>query len=276
MQAVAFGFLPPETQQRIRQQEDERWERALEDAIPWDEDKTKFSECLCLQGGTFDVKRYRLFRTQPLTSMPGRGLPKKGLKWSPSKKYAYANRLLPRGGRLELAQGHKRGTVAFDSDVIVPVLFEHKPQITWQSPLSVWMGCTPMEMLTQRQGVRRAKGHVILGGLGLGWLLWKVAEKKSVTKVTVVEISQELLDWYGNDLCERVREATGTEIEVVCDNVLNHLGEHGDEARYIVDIWPDYPTYVHHLSSEWRKAIARCRYFWGWGVLEDPDSYRGW
>ena len=58
---------------------------------------------------------------------------------------------------------------------------------------------TPAEMLTQRSGVQAAEGTVVLGGLGLGWLLRKVCEKPSVERVIVVEKSQELLDWYGTD-----------------------------------------------------------------------------
>jgi spermidine synthase len=56
------------------------------------------------------------------------------------------------------------------------------------------MSMTPAEMLTQRSGVQAAEGTVVLGGLGLGWLLRKVCEKQSVERVIVVEQSQELLD----------------------------------------------------------------------------------
>ena len=146
------------------------------------------------------------------------------------------------------------------------LLFEHRPD-SWIK-FRVWMGVTPMEVLTQRQGIRLSKGHVIMGGLGLGWMLRKVAEKKSVKKITLIEISDEILDWYGRDLCEQIQEETGTEIEVVCDDVLGHIGKYGDDARYILDIWPDYPTPFDYLKKEWRDALRSVEgQWWGWGVF---------
>lgn len=242
----------------------EYWDGLLKNAIPWDEDKTKFDTHLCLQGESYNSERYRLFDSPPLDGRPQDDSDE--LVWSPSKKWAYANRLLKSKQRLDLAQGNKTGKVAFDKDVVVPVLFEHRPD-SWMK-FRVWMGVTPMEVLTQRQGIRLSKGHVIMGGLGLGWMLRKVAEKKSVKKITLIEISDEILDWYGRDLCEQIQEETGTEIEVVCDDVLGHIGKYGDDARYILDIWPDYPTPFDHLKKEWRDALRSVEgQWWGWGVF---------
>ena len=42
---------------------------------------------------------------------------------------------------------------------------------------AAWMSLTPSEMATQRPGVQKAQGTVVIGGLGLGWLLRKVCEK---------------------------------------------------------------------------------------------------
>jgi len=272
---LIWAFLRPECRAQIQEQEHQARVRACEDAQPWDEDKTKFAKVLPLQGATYDNPRYRLFDSKPMTSLKRRGVKDlKNLVWSPCGQYAYANRQLPQYGKLPLAQGHKRGCCFFDQAIVTPVLYEYKEGHSNELP--VWMGITPMEILTQRQGVRKAKGHCLIGGLGLGWFLWKVAEKKSVKKITLVEISQPLLDWYGNDLVARVTEATGTEIEVICDDVLPHIGKHGDDVRHLVDIWPDYPTYDHYLPKAWREAIAHVDHFWGWGVLSDPDNYRGW
>jgi hypothetical protein len=273
MADFAFAFYSPEMKARIIEGERRARERACEYAIPWDEDKTKFDKVLAIQGDTFNTERYKLFDSPTLKKWTPKLVDSPGLVWSPERNFAYANRLLPRATGLELAQGHKRGEAMFDKDVIVPVLFRHRPEITWE-PMSVWMGVTPMEVLTQRQGVRRSKGHVLLGGLGLGWMLWKIAAKKTVKKITVVEISQELLDWYGTELCELVARETGTEIEVICDDVLKHMGEHGGDVRHIIDIWPDYPTYTHYLSKEWQEAIRRVDHFWGWGVLAEPERSR--
>lgn len=274
MTEYASMFYSPAMRLSMAKQEQEARERACESAIQWDEDRTKFAQMLAIQGSTFDVSRYRLFDAATLTKYTAAIVDLPQLVWSPERSFAYANRRLPRATELDLAQGHKRGTVVFDADVVVPVLFKHVDNM--YKPLEVWMGITPLEILTQRQGVRLSKGHVLLGGLGLGWLLWKVAAKKVVKKITVVEISQELLDWYGTELCARVAQETGTEIEVICDDVLTHMGKHGDDVRHIIDIWLDYPNYVNYLSKDWRAAISRVNHFWGWGVLSDPEDRCRW
>lgn len=265
----ALPFFSAAFQKRYAEQQQAAIDRALQHAVDWDEDKTKFSSFLPLRGSTFDMSRYWVFNSQP-GQFDGQQRCENtpGLVWSPQRNFAYLNRILPGRHELDLFQGHRRGKVAFDSDVVVPVLYRHKHNF------DVWIGLTPAEILSQRQGVRLAQGHVLLGGLGLGWLLRKVAAKKTVKKITVVEISDELLQWYGHDMCQRVAAETGKEITVICGDVLEHMGKHGSDVRHIIDIWPDFPTYVTDLPKPWREAIGSVQHFWGWGVLSDPADYR--
>ena len=128
------------------------------------------------------------------------------------------------------------------------------------------MAYTPAEVFTQRQGVRRATGTVLIAGLGLGWLIRKVAEKKSVKKIILVEKSEGLMQWYGCRLVDEIFRETGTPIEIIVDDAWNHLGKHGSDTRYLFDIWSSYPVF---LSQEQRKLVRGVRYFWGWGVGVD-------
>lgn len=122
------------------------------------------------------------------------------------------------------------------------------------------MSMTPMEMLTQRSGVQAAQGTVVIGGLGLGWLLRKVCEKPSVEHVVVVEKSQELLDWYGTGLCRRYAKVS----DVICDDVYNQIGKHGHDVKYLLDIWSLYgdarrDRRFRALKRKFKKRL------WGWG-----------
>ncbi len=47
--------------------------------------------------------------------------------------------------------------------------------------------------------------------------------------------SQELLDWYGNGLCQRFSKVT----KVICDDVFRQIDKH-DNAVYLLDIRPGY------------------------------------
>lgn len=272
MDSLAFAFMSPEMQARIIRQEKEVVNRACKSAVVWDEDTTKFQKLLAIKGKSFDTGRYRLFDSAPIKPLGWGALDEFGdsVVWSPQRNFLYVNRIIPAKTRLELFQGHQTGHVVFTVPVEVPVLASYNADR--YRPVRTWMGVTPAEILSQRAGIRKATGHVLLGGLGLGWLLWKVAEKKSVRQITMVEISQELLDWYGYDLCQRVQKETGTPIRVICDDVLTHMGEHGEDVRHLIDIWESYPTYDWELGPAWTAARDKVKHFWGWGVMADPSS----
>ena len=55
------------------------------------------------------------------------------------------------------------------------------------------MSNTPMELRTNAEFVRRAKGHVHINGLGLGVVLLAVLMKPEVESVTVVEKSEDVI-----------------------------------------------------------------------------------
>lgn len=70
----------------------------------------------------------------------------------------------------------------------------------------VVMSDTPAEMTDHCVFISKAKGHVLINGLGIGMCLAAVLRKKEVTKVTVVELEQDVIDlvWpnYASDRCE--------------------------------------------------------------------------
>ena len=104
---------------------------------------------------------------------------------------------------LETYLGARRGEVAFDGDVLIPALHERDARYADGSPWqarnlwgsSPWMSHTPMEVFSLRGGTRRAKGSVVVAGLGLGQQLIDVSQRAAVKQLTLVECSQELVDW---------------------------------------------------------------------------------
>lgn len=255
----AFGDIlarrrTPEELERERQ-------RCLAHAVPWDDLRTKFSKDLVIVGDSYDMTPYRWLDTPALT--PGTRAFEEAIQTSPDGLLGYANALVPADTWFGLAQGGRRGHVRFTTPVVSPTVYYRRRA---NHPWEVWMGAMPMELMTQRQGVRLATGKVLIGGLGLGWLLWQVARKKSVTEIVLVEINEQLLDWQGEAVVERVRQATGKRITVIRGDVLGQLGRHGADTRHLVDIWDAYGV---SLPREWRAAVASVKHFWGWGINGD-------
>jgi hypothetical protein len=195
-----------------------------------------------------------------------------GQSLSPSGSFAYQHRILPKRTPLQLYSREDEGCVVWTNDIIIPTLIDTSRRYWNGEPFSpdtpesarvasgaVWMSLIPMEMITQRSGVQAAKGVVVLGGLGLGWLLRKVCEKDSVERVIVVDNSKELLDWYGYDLCRRYPKVT----DVICDDIYNQIGKHW-KARYLLDIWHT----LAGASQDERVIEAKKRFkdrLWAWG-----------
>ena len=186
---------------------------------------------------------------------------------SPRGSFAYQNRVVPEGQPLRL-YGRQLGVVVWNGDVTVPTLIDLKRRCDTGerfgpgTPVgdrvqtgAIWMSLTPMEMMTQRSGVKAARGTVVIGGLGLGWLLRKVCEKPEVERVVVVEKSQELLDWYGLAMCGRFGKVKA----VIRDDVYNQIGKHGPAARYLLDIWHLYTG----AADDYR--LSPFRRSWGGG-----------
>lgn len=52
---------------------------------------------------------------------------------------------------------------------------------------AAWMSMTPAELESQEIGIRAARGHTVVCGLGMGWLAANVAVRPEVERVTVIE-----------------------------------------------------------------------------------------
>lgn len=232
----------------------------------WDEDKTPFRRLLHLEASTYRVDR--LIDIPPAQADLSSG----AFMVSPGRQFSYRNRILPGGQPLPLL-GMEQAMVVWNGDVVIPMLLDMmvdtrshtrfptaattEERAKWGE---VWMSMTPAEMLTQRNGVQAAEGTVVLGGLGLGWLLRKVCEKPSVERVIVVEKSQELLEWYGTDLCKRYGKVS----DVICDDAYNQIGKHGGKAKYLLDIWLRFGQARRDSRFKALKRKLKRR-LWGWG-----------
>jgi hypothetical protein len=233
----------------------------------WDEDRTISQRWLYLDAATYKVDRLFPLATSP-KSRPV-------YTASPQGSFAYMNCQVAAGTEIPLFGGKRLKRVVFNGPVTVPALIDltrwsdEGDPFPQKTPLrqrvihgNVWMSLTPGEMISQRSGVQRARGKVVVGGLGLGWFLRKVCDKPEVEEVVVVEQSRELLDWYGFDLCKRDPKVS----EVICDDIYSQIGKHGPRATYLLDIWPLF------CGAELDSALSKARKrhgperIWAWGL----------
>lgn len=227
-------------------------EEMLKYAKPWSQMDTKMQNPLVLQASTFNPQQ--LFPNCPRAYFGTNT--QDACVLSPSGTFAYANRVLPKAYPLKLRQGSKKGEVWFDGEVVIPTLYKA------DRPMDVWMSLAPQELLTLRPGLRKAKGKVVVGGLGLGWLLSEICHKDIVGDVILVEKNKELMEWYGHALCKRLPKVA----DVIIGDVYDHLGKYGKQTRYILDLWKGYGA--ARGDARLQDAKKWVHNIWAWGDVQ--------
>ncbi len=266
-----FGMSPKmrREQHERREREHEEW---LKTAEPWTA-KTPWRRKLALQANSWVP--WSLFPVTPTdcNDVNNETEPEGKFMVSPSGAFLYCEKRLPHGAKLALLQGARRGIVAFDGPVLVPALHRRQGKHWDAEP---WMSITPMELITQRPGTRLAKGHVVVAGLGLGWGLMEVLRKRSVKQVTLVEISQELVDWL-LPLVPGI-QAYEHKLKVVVGDARDVLWQLEADVA-LIDIFKGYggnEFYVHGGGRHFGGKPMNIPTVWCWGSANLTEQRGGW
>ena len=222
---------------------------------PWDP-KFKFTRHMFFQGNTYP--HYSLFDVEAVRNENDVSC----AVYSPNREFGYRERILPACGPLQCMSGQRRGEVAFDTEVCIPQVYQvQDPENPEFSMRNLWMSFTPNEVMTLRPGTRFAKGHTVIGGLGLGYQLIEVANKSSVKRITLVERSQEIVDW----ILPRVRERLPDKpFEVVVGDINEVLPEMEADVA-LVDIWKKMGGAAYGPARKLREACTKIGRVWCWG-----------
>lgn len=119
----------------------------------------------------------------------------------------------------------------FNEPFSFPVIYENGRE---------WMSLKPNEIETMRRPLSRAKGNVLVGGLGIGYFMEECARNPLVTSVTVIERSPEVIKLIEDNILPLV---SGREkIKIIEGDAVAYAREHLKEFDYsFMDLWHD-PT----------------------------------
>lgn len=111
------------------------------------------------------------------------------------------------------------------------------------------MSNTPAEVNDHIKFIRAAKGKVLIAGLGLGMVLQEVLKKDSVTKVTVVEISKDVINLVAKSYQD-------PRLEIINEDIFNFKPtEHYDFGWY--DIWDDISGDEYEEMKKLTRKLSR-------------------
>lgn len=148
------------------------------------------------------------------------------------------------------------------------------------------MSNTPMEKFTNKEFLQRAKGNVLIAGLGIGLLTQELKNlpEGRISKITVVEKSEELLDFYNrihyNSIFDNIR--------VYNEDIRNFIPSETYDTIYF-DIWDNlsYDTLEEgdNLCNHFMPYLNAGGYMSYWGkyvndkyglysFFQDPDLWR--
>ena len=239
-----------------KQQIFEEYQRRMRSCVPWSPAMTWTPE-LNLIGESFAT--LNVFPELAPSDAPVDQLNPAERADSPGKQFRYCVRLHRAGRKLMTWFGDRTGSVIFDSDVRIPAIYQclpGQPGVWNEAP---WMSLTPAEILTLREGTRLAKGRVVIGGLGLGHQLIEVSKRLAVKEIVLVELSQELVDFY----LPRVRPLIKKRLTVLVGDAFQIIPTLSADVA-LLDMFPAYGG-----NEAATRALAsrspKIKKMWGWG-----------
>lgn len=114
---------------------------------------------------------------------------------------------------------------------------------------TIVMSNTPAEILDHIKFIQEAQGKVLIAGLGLGMVLQEVLKKDSVIKVTVVEISKDVINLVAKSYQD-------PRLEIINEDIFNFKPtEHYDFGWY--DIWDDISGDEYEEMKKITRKLSR-------------------
>ena len=169
-----------------------------------------------------DDPYYRVVRD--LSARRG-GFELKMMELQPCEAFVFDDCVVDKDGRILPQIGY------FNTAYRYPALLENGRE---------WMTLMPNETATTAPAVRRASGRVLTYGLGLGYFAFMASGKPSVSRVTVVEQSREVIELFREFLLPVF--PNGDKIELVEGDAFSFAESlrPGDPYDYVfADIWHD-------------------------------------
>lgn len=157
--------------------------------------------------------------------------------------------------RLATVYGSQLGTCWFTDEVVFPYLS--------CAPRTAVMSLTPFELFTCRPGIRKAKGNVFMAGLGLGFMAHRILQKKTVTRLTIVEKDFDVIRVFGS----RLEQLYGYKrLKVIHDDFYEYAKGKGKLKNYdsiIMDIWMKFWDARRDQKAKELTKDYPCVWVWG-------------
>ena len=105
---------------------------------------------------------------------------------------------------------------------------------------NIWMSLNPNEIETMKPYISKAKGHVLVLGLGMGYVPFMLSLKNCVSKITIIEKDQEIINLFNKLIYPSFPNKE--KIEIIKGDAVEYTAKKQKEAIYdyiFADLWHD-------------------------------------
>lgn len=168
-------------------------------------------------------------------------------------------------GDYEIIKSSPTKQEAFISNIRAPYrpIYEGEIITALKYHNKIIMSDTQGEMSEMWNIINEAHGHVLIVGLGLGIILREIAKKKEVKKITVIEISREIIDLVWPNYIGKF----GRKTEIIKADIFNWKPD--KKAFYNIayyDIWNNFCSdNLEEMKKLHRKFAKKTGYQESWG-----------
>ena len=102
---------------------------------------------------------------------------------------------------------------------------------------NVWMSLNPNDIETMKPYIKKAKGNVLVLGLGMGYVPYMISLKDEVKSITIIEKDKEIIDLFKKNLLPLF--VNRNKITIIEDDAINYVAENNKYDYIFADLWHD-------------------------------------
>ena len=100
---------------------------------------------------------------------------------------------------------------------------------------NVWMSLNPNEIETMKPFIEKAKGDVLVLGLGMGYVPFMISERSEVKHITIIEKDKNIINLFNKVLFPSFRNKN--KITIICDDAISYVSNKKRYDYIFADLW---------------------------------------
>ena len=100
---------------------------------------------------------------------------------------------------------------------------------------NIWMSLNPNEIETMKPFINKAKGNVLVLGLGMGYVPFMMALKQEVKNITIIEKDPEIIGLFNSLILPSFKNKE--KIRIIEDDAINYVRKNNKFDYIFADLW---------------------------------------